>query len=412
MKIVNIIGKEILDSCGMPTIGCEIHLENGAVFQSNVPAGKSNNKYQACELRDGGKKFFGKGVTKAIDIINNEIAPQFLGKEPNAIQMDLDMIQMDGTQNKSKFGANSILAVSMAMYRANAYIAESELYDFIAIVSGSDTVSIPLPIINFASGDENVFDQYLLIPYGAQNLKSALDKSIQLFQTFKEILIKKNMITLTSSSGAFASNYSSIDQPFELLNETMSKLNFNSDLFSIGIDVSAYKFFDPKKETYNIAGLKKTTEQMVEWYSILFEKYNLYLIEDPLALEDLPGWIKLNDALGQNMHICADELFATNPERILKGVEYNIANTVVIKPGQIGTVTETLQSIQVCKENGLSTIVSSRSCETCDSFIVDMAVGASSNYINCGGLSRGERISKYNRLLDIENTLTNLVLNE
>lgn len=415
MKIINIIGKEILDSRGTPTVSCEIHLENEKIVSASIPAGTSTGKYEANELRDKDDRLMGKGVTKAVDIINNDIAPQFLGKEPSAISMDLEMIQMDGTENKSKLGANSILAVSMAMYRAHALSLNMELFDFIALACGSDTVSIPYPMINFINGgvhaDNNLdIQEFLVIPCGARNMKSAMEVSLLLFNNLKEILRQEGKSTLVGLEGGFAPNFDYQLEPFEYIKRAIEESGFDEDMFTMAIDVAASQLYDEQMELYSIDNDKKSTDDMIEWYKKLIAKYNLHSIEDGLAQDDWTGWIKLVNELGKKINIVGDDLFASNPERIAKGIEFNAANCAIIKPNQVGTITESLQAIKLCKEYGFSTIVSHRSGETNDTFIVDMAIGGNTNYIKCGGLTRGERIAKYNRLLEIERILTSLII--
>lgn len=417
MKIINIVAREILNSLGKPTISCDVILQDGTIFNSSVPSRQSKGKHEAFELRDNKKRLEGKGVLTAVDLINNEIAPQFLGKEPNAIQMDLDMIQMDGTTNKSKLGANSLLALSMAIYRAHAYISEMELFDFLALVSGSDTVSLPIPMINFVDGglhaDNNLLIQeYQVIPFGAQNLKSAVEQSLEVFLNLEKLLKSHERQIIYGDEGGFGSYFETLTEPLDFIQEAIKNSGFDQDIFSLGIDVAACQFYDPKTKFYNLYDNFKTAQEMIDIYKNLVEKYNLHSIEDGLGEDDWSNWEILTQDLGNNVHIIGDDLFATNPERIAKGIELGAANTAIIKPNQIGTITETLQSIQLCKDYGLSTIISHCSGETNDTFIADLSVGSSSNYIKCGGLTRGERVAKYNRLLEIENLLTNMIISE
>lgn len=415
MKILNIIGKEVFDSRGFPTIECEIHLEDGFIARASVPTGASKSKYEAFELRDGGERLFGNGVLKAVDSIDKVIAPHFLGKKINAVEMDLEMIQLDGTADKSKLGANAILAVSMALYRAHAYAAQTELFNFIGLVFDSDTVTLPVPMINFINGgthaDNNLLIQeYLVIPYGAPNIRLAIECSIVLFNTLKDILQENGKATSVGDEGGFAPKFANEGEPFDYILKAIKKSELDPDMFCLGVDVAASQYYDLDSGLYTFNGIQKTTNEMISWNKSLVKKYNLFSVEDGLSQDDWGGWIKLNDKLGDDIHIIADDLFATNPERILKGIEFGACNSVVIKPNQIGTITETLQSIQICKDNGLSTIVSHRSGETNDTFIVDLSVGASTNYLKCGGLTHSERMEKYNRLLEIENLLTSIIL--
>lgn len=416
MIIESILAKEILDSRGIPTIHCAITFEDNSYVEASVPAGTSIGKYEAIEMRDGKKRLDGLGVLKAVDIINNTIAPNFIGKEPNAVQMDLELMQMDNIE-KTNLGANSTLAVSMAMYRAHAQLLETDLYNFIALVSGSDTVSLPIPMINLINGgthaDNNLdIQEYLLIPYAAQNIKASIESSLSVFIKLRKLLKSNGKSTSTGLEGGFASNFENDLEPLDYIIQAIEAAGFEKEKFLLGINVAASQLYDQKKELYKINSDYKNSDEMIEWYDQILKLYNLYSIEDGLQQDDLAGWIKLTQKFGNKMCIIADDIFATNPARIAKGLEYSIGNSVIIKPNQIGTITETLQAIQVCKENGLTTIASCRSGETNDTFIVDLAVGASTNYIKCGGLERGERIEKYNRLLEIENELNGLTMSE
>lgn len=416
MEITSIQAKEILDCRGIPTISCAIMLDDNTYVESSVPAGTCVGKYEAKEKRDGGKRLEGLGVQNAINIINNIIGPNFIGKEPNAVQMDLEMMQFD-TIEKSELGANSTLAVSMALYRAHAQLLDIELYNFIAMVSGANTVSLPIPMINIINGgahaDNNLdVQEYLLIPYAAQNVKTSIESSLEVFNKLRQLLKSNGKSTLLGLEGGFAPNFENNTEPFDFILQAITQAGFETEKFLLGIDVAASQIYDANKGLYLINNEYKNSAQMLEWYESLLKQYNLYSIEDGLQQDDLEGWIKLTKTFGNKMCIIADDIFATNPARIAKGLEYNISNSVIIKPNQIGTITETLQAIQLCKENGLSTIASHRSGETNDTFIVDLAVGASTNYIKCGGLARGERIEKYNRLLEIEHELNGLVMSE
>ena len=413
MKIINIHACEILNAQGLPAIECSIELEDKTIINSCVSSGTFKGKYEAFELLDGGSRFSGKGVLKATEVINNIIAPEFLGKEPNAIDMDIKMLQMDGTTDKSNFGANSILAVSMAMYRAHAMILNMELFDFIAMASGLETVSLPIPMINFISGnsqaDNNLFIQeYLVIPYGAKNVKSSLEQSVKLFYSLKENLLKNKKTTLKSKEGSFAPKFENAQEPLDYIIEAIKSSKLDNDIFSLGIDSAASQYYDENEESYNVKNKKISSQELIEFYKLFADEYNLFSLEDPLDQDDWQGWIELYNVLGEKTHIIGDDLFATNPNRISKGIELGAANTVLIKPNQIGTITETLQSIALCKENGLSTIVAHSANETNDTFIVDLAVGSNSSYIKCGGLTGGENICKYNRLIEIERQLLEL----
>jgi len=417
MLITNIHAREILDSRGIPTVLCTLTLDDCLLINASVPAGISVSKYEAKELRDGGKRLAGQGVLKIVRNINEIIAPKLVGKEPNAVQMDLELVKLDGTESKEKLGANSTLPVSMALYRAHAQMLETELFNFIALVSGSETVSLPVPMINLINGgahaDNNLdIQDYLLIPYASQNMKESIESSLLVFYNLEKLLKSNNKSTLFGQVGGFASDFENNIEPLDFILEAIEQAGFESEKFLLGLDVAASHFYDLKKEKYYFNGKYLTADDLIEFYSMLLKQYNLYSIEDGIWQDDINGWVKLTEKLGKKMCIIADDIFSTNPARIAKGIEYAISNSVVIKPNQIGTITETLQAIQICQENGLSTITSHRAGDTCDDFIVDLAVGASTNYIKCGGFQGSERTSKYNRLLEIESILHGMDMNE
>lgn len=412
MKITNIHAYEIFDSRGLPTVRCAVVLDDGATVESSVPSGTSCSRHEAIELRDGGQRLMGKGVLRAVEIVNTVIAPVFIGKEPNAVQMDLDMIQMDNSENKSLLSANAMLAVSMAIYRAHAHIERCELFELIAMLYGADTVSLPIPMINFINGgiharNNLAIQEYLVIPYGARNFRHAIEISVQLFYVLKELFLVNDKSVAIGEEGGFAPSFASDEEPFDYLIDALEQANFTGDgLFAFGIDVAASQLYDQQMRLYKFDERDfKTADQMILWYEHLVHHYPLYSIEDGLQEDDWHGWQSLMKKFDQSVQIIGDDLFASNPSRIMYGIETSAANAAVIKPNQIGTVTESLQALKLCQEHGLTTIVSHRSGETEDTFIADLAVGASATHIKAGGLTRGERLAKYNRLLAIENIL-------
>jgi len=412
MKITHIQAFEIFDSRGLPTIACKITLDDGMIVRSSVPVGLSVGHHEALELRDGGQRLMGKGVQKAVEIVNTIIAPVFVGKEPNSVQVDLDMIQMDGSENKSLLGANSMLAVSMAMYRAHAYAENMELFELIAMLYGADTVSLPIPMVNVINGGVHAasnlsVQEYLVVPYGAQNFRSAMEYLVQLFNVLKQMLVANGKSVALGDEGGFAASFSSDTEPLDFLMDVFEQSNFlNNSLFAVGLDVAASQLYDPKIRLYKFKDNDlKTTEQMIDWYVQCSKNYPLYSIEDGLHEDDWQGWSTMMKTFGDSIQVVGDDLFASHPERIVEGIEQEAANAVVIKPNQLGTITESLQSLKLCQEQGLTTIVSHRSGETCDTFIADLAVGSSATHIKTGGCARGERVAKYNRLLEIEEIL-------
>lgn len=412
MKIKKINAVEAFDSRGLPTLDCLLTLDNDLVFRAKVPSGASRGRYEAHELRDGGSRYAGLGLKRSIEAIETIIAPTLINRVPDAIQMDLDLINLDATPNKSRLGGNTTLAVSMCIYRAQSFLENLELFEFISYIIGSETVSLPIPIFNFINGGmhaQNNIDiqEYLVIPGGAQSFSEAMEKGFDFYQLLKKFLEKNNKKTFLGDEGGFASDFSSSREPLDYLMETKQYLNLRDDYFLLGVDIAASHFYDPASRLYQFEDDVKTTQQMIDWVKDLREAYNLYYIEDPLNQDDMASWIKLTTQLADETLIVGDDLFATNPDRLVNGIENFAANAVIIKPNQIGTVTEAIQTVKVAQDADLATIVSHRSGDTEDDFIADLAVGVSANFIKSGGLAHSERLAKYNRLLEIEHYLVN-----
>ncbi|MCK5632875.1 phosphopyruvate hydratase [bacterium] len=412
MKVTQIIGREIFDSRGFPTVECEIVLDGTHGVIASVPSGASKGKHEAVELRDGQKRLDGKGVTKAITNIEEIIAPALIGQEPNVVEADLKMIALDGTENKSKLGANAILPVSIAMLRAQAAIENLETYELIAGLCELETIALPIPLINIINGgmhaDNNLaIQEFMVVARGQQSVRGSIEATSLLFYELKNLLKKKNLSTLVGDEGGFAPNfrneYEALDTLMEAINSVEKKHNQG---FVIAIDAAANSFYNEKTKLYELNNKKYSSDEMIAWYEKLAKDYPLFSIEDGLYEEDWDGWAKLTQKLGADVQIIGDDLFTTNQNRIVTGLEKGASNAVLIKPNQIGTITETLQAISLCKEHELNTVVSHRSGETEDTFIVDLAVGTNSGQIKIGGLTRGERTAKYNQLLRIEDRLT------
>ncbi len=409
MKIIKLKGREIYDSRTIPTIECQIFLEDGSSFCSSVPEGLTRSSHEAHEMRDGGKRLEGNGVRKAIKVMEEIIAPTLIGLEPNVIEMDQLMIGLDGTDNKEKLGANTMLATSIAILRAQASMLQQEPYELIANLCGAETVTLPFPLINMISGgahaDNNLmFQEFLILPVGTQTFAQAMEHAILFHQRLKKLLIKEGCALVKSDEGAFAPELKDDYQALDLLVKAID--SFKGDcIFKIAIDCAASQFFNRKNHTYKMSDQSATTNDMIEWYAQLVEDYPIYSLEDPLDQDDWAGWAKLMEVMGDQVQIVGDDLFATDPARIWHGIEHGAASAAIIKPNQIGTVTESLQSIQLCQEYGMNVMVSHRSGETCDSFIADLAVGTSSGQIKAGCCINGERLAKYNRLLSIEDQL-------
>ena len=412
MKIERIIGREIYDSSGWPTVACDILLENGAIVSAAVPTGTSVGSHEAMALLDGGPRLCGKGVQRAVSNIDQIIAPLFVGQEPQALEMDLKMIELDGTEDKSKLGANALLAVSMALYRAEALCEGMELYEFIATLMDEDTVSIPFPLLNVINGgahtDNNLrIQEFLIMPVGAPTFRSALEVGTLVFHELGEILKSLDKSTALGMEGGYACNFRTEREALDLLLEAIERINSRHTLSCvIALDIAASEFYDPATGLYQWHERFLSTDEMIAFYQDLVLQYPIYSIEDGLSQDDWLGWAKLTQTLKEKVQIVGDDIFATNMYRIAQGAENNVATSVIIKPNQVGTITETLQSIGVCKTSGLHTIISHRSSETEDTFIADLAVGTSAGQIKSGSCARSERVAKYNRLLAIEDTLT------
>lgn len=417
MKIKRIVGREIFDSRGMPTVSCEIVLEDGTLVSASVPSGLSRGSCEAFELRDGGKRLHGLGVSKAVHYIDYTIAPQLLGKEPDIVEMDDLLCRLDGTSDKTQLGANTILAVSMAVARAHAVVEEMELFELLASVHGADSVSLPFPLLNIINGGVHAnnglpVQELLLVPVGAQNFRTSLECAFTVFQELKEELKTQKKSIGIGDEGGFASEFASVEEAFDTVMAVLQKTKLQ-DLFVLAIDVAADQLYDPKTKKYRWTGSKKkTTDELLAWYQKMVKTYPIFSIEDGFAQRDKEGWVGLASSLSNTVQIVGDDIFCTRIENIYEGMQQHIANAAIIKLNQIGTVTETLQAIAYCQKNGINPIVSHRSGETNDSFIADLAVGTSAGQIKAGGGCRGERMAKYNRLLFIEDMLTMGILDQ
>lgn len=410
MKITNVLAREIYDSRGWPTIQCEVVLDDNVSFVSSVPTGLSRGRYEACDLRDGDKRLWGHGVQKAIDNIENIIAPELIGNEPQVFEADLKMIELDGTSDKSHLGANATLAVSMSLYRAQAHMEGIELFELIAYLSGSESVTMPFPFLNVINGGIHAenncnIQEFMIVPVGFNSFRESMESAIVIFHELKNVLHKHGKHTLVGDEGGFAPNFKSDEEALDILTETLEKVPFDTGHCVIALDVAASQLYDAALGAYIVNGKRFTTDDMLTWYEKLVSLYPIYSIEDGLDQDDWDGWKSLYALFGDRMQIVGDDIFATNKDRIITALENDIHAGVIVKPNQIGTITETIQAIQLCKENQLTTIVSHRSGDTEDNFIADLAVGTSCGQIKSGGCSRSERLSKYNRLLRIEDTL-------
>ena len=410
-EIINIHAREILDSRGNPTIETEVTLVSGIFGRAAVPSGASTGKHEMLELRDGDKKrYLGKGVVKAINNVLHKIGPELIGMDClNQRDIDYVMIGLDGTDNKGKLGANAILSVSMACAKAGAAALELPLYRYIGGIMARD---IPVPMMNILNGgqhaDNNVdIQEFMIMPVGAPTFKEGLRISAEVFQTLRSVLKGKGYNTAVGDEGGFAPNLKSNEEALSLITTAIEKAGYKpgKDL-AIALDSAASSFFSNGK--YILSAEKKprkTSEEMVKFYQDLVKKYPIVSIEDGLAENDWEGWKGLTEALGSKIQIVGDDIFVTNKKLLEKGISQGIANSILIKLNQIGTLTETLETIQAAKEAGYTTVVSHRSGETEDTYMADVAVAANCGQIKSGSLSRSERLAKYNQLLRIEEEL-------
>ena len=416
MKIKEIKGMQVLDSRGNPTVQVKVLIENGIEGKAIVPSGASTGSFEAVELRDNEKdKYNGKSVEKAVRNVNTIINEKLRGEDIfNQAKIDHKMIELDGTKNKSELGANAILGVSLACCDAAAKALNMPLYKYIGGISGTN---MPIPMMNILNGgkhsDNNVnIQEFMIVPVGGDNFKEKMQIASEVYHTLKNVLKKSGLSTAVGDEGGFAPNLSSDEEALELIIEAIEKAGYKlrKDV-ALALDVAATEMYEEaqkqKKTGYLFwkTGQLKTTKEMIDYLEYLTDKYSIISIEDGLAEEDWEGWKNLTIRLGKKIHLVGDDLFVTNIERLEKGIEGNIANSILIKPNQIGTLTETLDAIKLAKANGYSTIISHRSGETEDTFIADLAVATNNKYIKSGAPARTDRVAKYNRLLNIENEL-------
>ena len=410
-EIINVYAREILDSRGNPTVEAEVTIFSGITGRASVPSGASTGEHEMLELRDGDKKrYLGKGVEKAVSNVINKIGPEVIGMDClNQREIDYTMISLDGTENKGNLGANAILSVSLACAKAAADASELPLYRYIGGVVAKD---IPIPMMNIVNGgqhaDNNVdIQEFMIMPVGAKSFKEGLRMSAEVFHTLKSVLKSKGYNTSVGDEGGFAPNLKSNEEALVVIMEAIEKAGYKpgKDIY-IAIDAAASSFFIDGK--YVLSAEKKPNKsatEMVKFYQDLVKRYPIISIEDGLAEDDWEGWQLLTDALGNKVQIVGDDIFVTNKKRLEKGISLGVANSILIKLNQIGTITETLETIQRAKEAGYTTVISHRSGETEDSYMADIAVAANCGQIKSGSLSRSERLAKYNQLLRIEEQL-------
>ncbi len=416
MNIQNIKGREILDSRGNPTIEVDIQLECGISARASVPSGASTGVHEATELRDGDqKRYHGKGVLKAIQNVEDIISPALIGENVlNQKRIDQMLCELDGTRNKGVLGANSTLAVSMAATRAAAQYSDLPLYRYIG---GINAVELPVPMLNILNGGahaDNSIDiqEFMIVPIKAPSFSEALRMSAEIFHTLKLILKREGHNTSVGDEGGFAPNLKSNEEALQVIIKAIEESGFlPGDQIFIALDSAATEFFENEKYVFKkSSGQILNSAEMVDFYQELVQKYPIISIEDGLAEDDWDGWEILTRQLGNQIQLVGDDLFVTNTERLQKGLDRKITNSILIKLNQIGTVTETIETVKLAQKNNYTTIISHRSGETEETFIADLAVGLSTGQIKTGSVSRSERIAKYNRLLRIEEELGNTAI--
>ena len=408
MAIIEAIAaREILDSRGNPTVEVEIELEDGTQARAGVPSGASTGAFEASELRDGGKRYAGKGVEKAVAFVNEEIAQAIVGYDSQDQRLiDTEMIELDGTKNKSRLGANSILGVSLAVAKASAESADLSLFRYLG---GPNAHILPVPMMNILNGgahaDTNVdIQEFMIAPIGAPTFRESLRWGAEIYHALKSVLKKRGLATSVGDEGGFAPNLESNRAALDLIIEAISLAGFKPGTdIALAMDVAATEFHDAGKYTFE--GSSKSSDQMIAYYNELVDAYPLVSIEDPLNEEDWAGWTEMTKVLGSRVQIVGDDLFVTNPERLARGIASDTANALLVKVNQIGTLTETLDAVDMAHRANYRSMLSHRSGETEDTTIADLAVATNCGQIKTGAPARSERVAKYNQLLRIEEEL-------
>ena len=407
--IANILGREVLDSRGNPTVEVEVLLESGAHGRAIVPSGASTGEHEAVELRDGGKRFLGKGVLQAVGNVNNEICDAIIGLDAlNQLAVDQKMITLDGTENKSRLGANAMLGVSLAVARAAASARALPLYKSIG---GDEATTLPVPMMNVLNGgvhaDNNIdLQEFMIMPIGATRFSEGLQWGVETYHTLKSLLRAKGLSTAVGDEGGFAPNLANNEEAIEFLVDAITRAGFKPGVdIAIALDPAMSELYDDSR--YHLAGENKIfiADQLVEWWKTLVDKYPIVSIEDAMAQDDWEGWATLSSELGSRIQLVGDDLFVTNTKRLQQGIDKEIANSVLIKVNQIGTLSETLDTVSLATKNGYTCVMSHRSGETEDSTIADLAVATNCGQIKTGAPARSDRVAKYNQLLRIEQDL-------
>lgn len=412
MKIHQVHAREVLDSRGQPTVEVEVTLSNGSCGRATVPSGASTGVHEAVELRDGGKRFLGKGVTKAVAHVNRKIAPRLRGKDArDQTSIDQLMLKLDGSANKGKLGANAILGVSLAVAHAQARAQRVSLYRYLG---GAAARTLPVPMLNVLNGgahaDNNVdVQEFMIVPYGLKTFRDALRASAEIFATLKKVLHDRRLSTSVGDEGGFAPRVKSNAAAIELLLEAITKSGYKpGGQVGLALDVASSEFFDKGKYIFKKSdGKARSRDAMVRLYEDWVRQYPIVSIEDAFAEDDWEGWAAMTETLGKKIQLVGDDLVVTNKVRLQRGIDSGVANSILVKVNQIGSLTETLETMVLAKQAGYTTVMSHRSGETEDVTIADLAVATNASQIKTGAPCRGERTAKYNQLLRIEEELGN-----
>jgi enolase len=410
--IMDIYAREILDSRGNPTIEVEVYLEDGTMERAGIPSGASTGAFEAVELRDGDKsRYLGKGVLTAVNNVNEIIAPELIGMSAfDQTEIDRILLELDGTPNKAKLGANAILGVSMAVARAAAKSLGLPLYQYLG---GVNAKTLPVPMMNILNGgshaDNNVdIQEFMVMPVSAKSFVEAVRMGAEIYHALKSVLKSKGLATGVGDEGGFAPNLASNEEAIKVILEAVEKAGYKpGEDIRIAIDAAASEFYNKEKGKYELSGegVEMTSEELVNYYAGLVEKYPIISIEDGFDEEDWAGWKLMTDTLGSKIQIVGDDLFVTNVERLSRGIESNTANSILVKLNQIGSITETLDTVEMAKRAGYTAVISHRSGETSDSTIADVAVALNAGQIKTGAPARIDRVEKYNQLIRIEEML-------
>ena len=408
MKIADIKGYELLDSRGNPTVAAQVTLKCGKTGFAISPSGASTGMYEAFELRDkDSNRYGGKGVLNAVENINGEIASALVGMDCNQRKIDGRLIEIDGTDNKHRLGANAILAVSLAVAKAAANAVNLPFYRYIG---GINAKTMPMPMMNILNGGAHAannvdIQEFMIIPASCESFADGLRKCSEIYHSLGSILKAKNLLSGVGDEGGFAPNLNGDEEAFDLICQAIDNAGYGREEIKLAVDVASSEWFDEGGYLLPKRNKRMNSDNLIEYYSNLIDKYNIVSIEDGLAENDWSGWKKLTDTLGNKIQLVGDDLFVTNTKRLKEGIDKKVGNSILIKPNQIGTLTETLDVIELAKENGYKTVISHRSGESEDTSISDIAVGVNAGQIKTGAPCRTDRVAKYNRLLVIENEL-------